>query len=498
MTNGLRSAPVRGSRRVLRVVARSATATALVVAATVVGFSVSSHDGGRTVAALENATIGAGGEYHALTPARVLDTRDPALDVAPAGRKPTATVSADATFDVPIVGHGGLPTFADGNHDCADDNVLAVAVNITVVDPSSDGWLQAYGKSANAGTSSLINFKAHENVPNTALVRPGCDGQITLRTYTGASAGSVDVVIDVFGWISSSSYGTRGARLQPAGPGRIFDSREAQFGAAPFTGGQQKFVPIRGATSYNPAITNIVPNSGDAVGVLVNVTAVNNNPGSQPTYISLLTSPLAAGQTPTTSNVNVKVGQIRANLAIVPISADGGIYVYNHAGNAHVVLDVMGYFIANQDVNSTRGRVIPLVSPFRAFDTREAAFSDQPLPPANAEDWSFTDFANDVKVAGAPVGAQLGLLGNLTAAALGRQYSWAPVSSYVTAYPTPAGGGAQTPPFISNLNLGEGDIVPNLVMLSYGSDGTDPYQVRFYNRAGYLDYLLDVTAVILA
>jgi hypothetical protein len=36
------------------------------------------------------------------------------------------------------------------------------------------------------------------------------------------------------------------------------------------------------------------------------------------------------------------------------------------------------------------------------------------------------------------------------------------------------------------------------VMLSYGSDGTDPYQVRFYNRAGYLDYLLDVTAVILA
>ena len=40
--------------------------------------------------------------------------------------------------------------------------------------------------------------------------------------------------------------------------------------------------------------------------------------------------------------------------------------------------------------------------------------------------------------------------------------------------------------------------MPNLVMLSYGSDGTDPYQVRFYNRAGYLDYLLDVTAVILA
>ncbi len=496
MTNGLRSAPVRGSRRVLRVVARSATATALVVAATVVGFSFSSRDSGRTVAALENATMGAGGEYHPLTPKRILDTRDPALDVAPAGRKPTSTNATDATtFDVPIVGRGGLPAFVDNNGDCADDNVLAVAVNITVVEPTGEGWMRAFGKKAPEGTSSLINFKPGEVVPNTALLRPGCDGQLTVRLWTGAGAGQADVVIDVFGWISSSSDPTRGARLHPAGPGRIFDSREAPFGATPFTTGEQRFVQIRGATSYNPTISNIVP--GDATGVLVNVTAVDNIPGSSPTYISLLPAPLAAGEKPTTSNLNLRVGQIRSNLAIVPISQDGGIYVYNFSGNAHVILDVMGYFVSRPDDSST-GRVIPLVSPFRAFDTREAAFADQPLPPANAEDWSFTDFAADVKVAGSPVGAQLGLLGNLTAAALGRQYSWAPSSSYVTAYPTPAGGGAQTPPFVSNLGISEGEVVPNLVMLAYGSDGTDPYQVRFYNRAGYLDYLLDVTAVILA
>ncbi|HEX6656850.1 MAG TPA: hypothetical protein VF065_02135, partial [Ilumatobacter sp.] len=158
MTNALRSAPVRGSRRVLRVAARAATATALVVSATVVGFSVSSDDGGRIVEALENATIGAGGEYHALTPARILDTRDPNLDVAPAGRKPFSTSSSSATFDVQIVGRGGLPGFVDGNHDCADDNVLAVAVNVTVVAPTHDGWLRAYGKGAPEGASSLINF----------------------------------------------------------------------------------------------------------------------------------------------------------------------------------------------------------------------------------------------------------------------------------------------------------------------------------------------------
>jgi hypothetical protein len=154
----------------------------------------------------------------------------------------------------------------------------------------------------------------------------------------------------------------------------------------------------------------------------------------------------------------------------------------------------MGYLIANRDPSTTRGRVIPLVAPFRAFDTREAAFSDQPLPPANAEDWSFTDFAADVKVQGVPVGPQLGLIGNLTGAALGRQYNWAPAASYLTAYPTPTGGGAQSPPLISNLGITDTEIVPNMALLRYGPDGS----VRFYNRAGYLDYLLDVSAVVLA
>ncbi len=213
---------------------------------------------------------------------------------------------------------------------------------------------------------------------------------------------------------------------------------------------------------------------------------------SAPTFVSLL--PAQAAGDPTTSNLNLRRGQVRSNLAIVPLSADGKLWVYNKAGSTHVILDVMGYFVQRPD-DTTRGRVIPLVSPFRAFDTREPEFFSQPLPPANAEDWSFNDFVNDVKVAGTPVGAQLGLIGNLTAAGLGRQYSWAEVASYLTAYPTPAGGGAQPPPLISNLGMVEGELaVPNMVMLAYGAEN----QVRFYNRAGYMHYLLDVSAVVLA
>ena len=130
--------------------------------------------------------------------------------------------------------------------------MLAVAVNVTVVDPTGDGWMRAFGKGAPEGTSSLVNFKPGEVVPNTALLRPGCDGQLTVRLWTGVGPADADVVIDVFGWISSSSYAERGARLQPAGPGRIFDSREAPYGATPFTAGQQKFVQIRGRDVVQP------------------------------------------------------------------------------------------------------------------------------------------------------------------------------------------------------------------------------------------------------
>jgi hypothetical protein len=495
MTAGLRSSLVSRSTRVIHGASRAAIAVGLFAGVAIVTPMVTGGDG-RTIEAAADATFGAGGEYHSLTPQRVLDTRDPALDVEPLGRKPFTTDAGVATFDVPIVGKGGLPALSPGA-DCFDDNVLAVAVNVTVVNPTHGGWLRAWGKDAPEGGSSLVNFNPGQVVPNSALLRPGCDGKLTIKLYTPNGAASADVLIDVFGWISSSSYPTRGARLEPAGPGRIFDSREAAFGATPFLGGSQHRIQIRGVDAYDPTRADIVPNDANIVGVLVNVTGVNNLSGSQATHISLLPGELAPGEQPTTSNVNLRVGQVRSNLAIVPLSADGAIWVYTHAGRAHVVLDVMGYFIKNND-DSRRGRMVPLVAPFRAFDTRETTHFDQPLPPANAEDWSFTDFSNDVKVAGAPIGNQLGVIGNLTGAALARQYSWATVASYITAYPTPLPGSSTTPPLISNLGIVEGEVVPNLVVLPFGSNGTDNKQIRFYNRAGYLDYLLDVSAVILA
>ena len=501
MTNALQSHAVSPSR-VSRFVRRAAITTALVACAASIGVAVS--PGGRVIQAAGEA-FGSGGEYHAVTPTRVFDTRNPALDVAPSGRKPTTpnVTGTSNTFDVPILNGSipGMPAPRDANSDGFDDNVLAVAVNVTVVAPTQGGFLSAWGTGATEGTSSLVNFKPNQVIPNSAVLRPGAGGKLTFRVFTPAP-GSVDVIVDVFGWFSTSGYvstqgGSYGARLVPAGPGRIFDSRTASGGNAPLAGGETRTVQIWGADGVDPVVTDVVPNSADVVGVMLNITAVNNLPGSAPTFLSLTPAPVPAGTTPATSNMNVVSGQFRSNLAIVPVSSDGKVYLYNGAGSTHAILDVAGYLVRNQPTTSTTGRVIPLVSPFRAFDTRDESFGNTPLPPANAEDWSFTAFVNDVKVGGVAVGPQVGLLGNLTAANLERQYSWAPVSSFLTAYPTPVGTGTAVP-LVSNLVVTEGEVVPNLALLKYGSNGVDPYQVRFYNRAGYLDYFLDVTAVILA
>jgi hypothetical protein len=496
MTNALRSKSV---NRVARTVTRVVTASALVVAAAVVGAAVS-PDGGRTIQAA--GELASGGEYHELTPTRILDSRTPALDVAPTGRKPMDDLGAVDVFNVPVVGEGGLPAFEDGDGDGADDNVLAVVVNITVIAPDQIGYLRAFGKGAPEGETSVVNFFPNTYVPNTAILRPGDDGEISIRLVSPINPGTAHVAIDISGWFSSSTYGERGARVKPVAPTRVYDSMLDQFGGTTVGAGAQIKVPIRGASGVDTPGTEIVPDDPNVVGVMVNITGVNAFAGSRPTFVAAIPERLPAGSKPTTSNLNLVTGQFRSNMSILPVGTDGSIHLYNLDGSVRLIVDVVGYLLAGQPENSREGRVVPLVAPFRAFDTRLPEFFAQPLSPAFAEDWSFESFVNDVKIGSESVGAQAGLLGNLTVTGVERQYPWATVNTYVTAFPTPANGGKAVPS-VSNITISEGQTVPNMVLLKFGANTGDPdcqlaHCVRFYNLAGYVDYLLDVSAVILS
>ncbi|HEX3089674.1 MAG TPA: hypothetical protein VHQ23_13555 [Ilumatobacteraceae bacterium] len=448
----------------------------------VVGTAVVAAPSGVSPVQAATCTLCGGGEFHPLTPSRIFDSR-PGLavnDVAPAGLKPLGAPEP-ATFDISLLGKGNIPADAA--------SVLAVVVNITVTEPGANGYLEAYGKGAQpAQHTSIINFGPGQTVPNVAIVRPGADGALTIGLY--GLSGSANVLVDVFGWFSTSAYtGTDGARLIPTTPSRILDTRDGtnRSPAGPLGASETMTLQILGADGVNPAVPDVVPAAG-VTGVLLNVVGLTNEAGGTATHLSLFPNDIG-GAAPATSNLNLAANVIKANLVFVPVGTDGKIRIFNDNGNTQVVADVVGYMLAGQAEATRAGRVVPLTSPYRTFDTRQANFGGVALGPGQAEDWSFADFASSVFIGSASVGAQLGVIGNLTSAELKRQYPSQLAQSYLTAYPSDA-----QRPTSSNLNTIEGPPIPNMAVLKYGANAT----VRVYNNAGYEHYLFDASAVILA
>jgi hypothetical protein len=418
--------------------------------------------------------LGAGGEYFPLKPDRLVD-----ID----------SVDANGEIDVTVVGVKGVPA----------TDVLAVAVNVTVARATGPGYVTVRPSDYDATTgepTSLINFRgAGDTVPNFTIVGVGSEGKITVDV-TSDNPGNVRVIVDVVGWVAKSAYAgadaANGARMKTVTPGRILDTRNS----APIGANQSIKVPVRGAAAVTGGAA-LVPNDASVTAVVLNVTGIN---GTANTYLSASPDafvPSAATPEAPTSTGNYAAGTTKANLAIVPINADGSISIFNRNGSINVAADVVGY-LQTGDADDTRtGRIVPLESPFRSFDTRAAEFNSTKLGFSSWEDWSFKDFAGSVTLNGVEVGAQAGLFGNLTAAGLERINAGVPARSFLTLNPTVQAGFSDAPGN-SNLNFVEGGAVANTAIVSYGTNGAgDDNMVSAYNADGRTHYILDVYAVIL-
>lgn len=434
-----------------------------------------------TASAQSPSAMASGGEYHPLTPARVLDTRHGINDVAPFGKKPTTP--GGSSFTVRLLGQQGIPANAG--------DVLAIVANVTVANPSHQGYLRIRPDGAAPTDASLVNFNAARDVPNMVIVGLGAGGGVTIDLVSPPGNGSANVIIDVYGWISKSAYpdpSDAGARLIPISPTRILDTRSAPVPPDWPSGWalQSKWeldLPVRGSLA--------VPNDPNITGVLVNITAVNVGGGY--TYVAATPEDTPAGSEPPTSVTNLVGGQTKANTAIVPIGADGKIRLFNSGSNTHLIVDVLGYLQKGHAATSTTGRVIPLSAPFRAFDTRQPAFGKAPLGFATSESWSFKAFADSVQLNGTPVTGQSALIGNLTATELAKTHPSTPGHSFLTVYP-----GDVALPNSSIVNFAQHEDVPNTALIKYGALNGDPNVVRVFNDTGSVHYLLDVFAVVLS
>jgi hypothetical protein len=445
---------------------RRTFAAALLCAAAVVG-----PGGGAGPITIPSASaaagFGASGEYTPVVPSRILTG---ARSFGDAKTTSFAVLGADA-----IGGKADIVPLA---------NVSAVLVNVTVASATAPGYLTMWAGDQTRPPTANVNFSAGITTSNMAFVRPGANGAVKFALI-GAGGATATVHVDVFGYFTTSA-GAPGGRLVRTNPERILDTRPGtrNVGRTGALGPKQDFgLKIRGVVRKGTS-TVIVPNDPNVTAVLLNLAAVS------PTATTTVVAGPTVISAPRTANVSLQAGAIRSNLAVVPIGADGAIHLYNQAGSIHLVADVLGYFRKGVGTTTTAGRVIALSSPVRAIDTRtsKAGAAAGPLGPAQKETWLFSQFVNSVNIGGVPVGPQSALLANLTAVKPRLPYPTNRNSTFMKAF---AAGAAV--PATSNINLLVGEVVPNLTLA--GLSATD--QLAVYNDYAYVDYVLDVAAVVL-
>ncbi|MCC6435182.1 MAG: hypothetical protein IT196_09150 [Acidimicrobiales bacterium] len=255
-------------------------------------------DGSASVIVDVMGWFSAGNGFNAITPVRAADTRTGggAL-VVPAG----------GSLDVAVTGLGGVPTGGVG----------AVAFNLTAVDPGAGGHLRAWPTGNATPYASVLNFRPGQTIANAMVLGTGTDGRVTIRND---SDGPVHLVVDVAGWFAT------GAAYHPVNPVRALDSRD---GPAPFGSSTQRTLHVGGVGD--------VPATG-VKAVVLNLTVTEP---TNPTYVSVWP---ADGTRPTASAVNAGRDATAANALIVGVDANGDVELFNAVGDAHVIVDILGWF----------------------------------------------------------------------------------------------------------------------------------------------------------
>ena len=238
-----------------------------------------------------------------LTPSRVLDTRDGTGGIS-------GPIGPGQTVDLTVAGRGG-----------ASDGASAVALNITVTQPTAGSYLTVWPSGKARPLAASLNMVAGQTVPNMVFATVGENGKISIFNYQGTT----HVVADMLGWFGDGAS----SRYVALTPSRVLDTRDGT-GAPQATVGQ---APL----TLSLAGRNGIPSDG-ATGVLLNVTAV------RPTADTYLTVYPSGGDRPLAANLNAVAGQVVPNMVLGRLGEDGAVSIFNYAGQIDIVADVMGYF----------------------------------------------------------------------------------------------------------------------------------------------------------
>ena len=254
------------------------------------------------------AAVTPGSSFASVSPARILDTRF-------GNGAPAAPVGAGQTVDVQITGQGGVPA----------TGVVAVAVNVTAVNPTAESFVTAWPAGENRPLASNLNLAGGVTRPNMVIVKIGAGGKVSLYN----DAGTVDLLADVAGYYLDPAAAATASTFTALTPARILDTRTGNGAPAVRVGpGQTVEVQITGQGGV-PATS--------VTSVVMNVTSV------VPSAASWVTAWPAGEVRPLASNLNLTPGVTVANLVVVKVGAGGRVTLYNDSGTTDLLADVAGY-----------------------------------------------------------------------------------------------------------------------------------------------------------
>jgi hypothetical protein len=353
----------------------------------------------------------------------------------------TGPIGAGGVMNLTVTGRGGVPS----------TGVDAVAINVTVTQPTATSFLTVYPTGSPRPTASNLNFAVGQTIPNMVIATVGVGGQISLFNL----AGTVEVVVDVLGWFPTggSFTGLTPARLLETRPSLATVDGQLN-GVGPIGPGAVLALPVLGRGS--------VPAAGvDAVAL--NVTATG---GTAPSFLTVWPS---GATKPTASNLNFVAGDTVPNMVIAKVGPDGQILIFNLAGNVDVVVDVLGWFPSGGSYTG--------LSPARLLETRpNLATIDGQFNGIGPRTGASTVNVTVTGRAGVPATGVDAVALNVTA-------TGPTASTFLTVWPA---GTAQ--PTASNLNVVAGQTIPNLVIAKVGAGG----QVSIFNQAGNVDVVVDI------
>ncbi len=261
-------------------------------------------------------TLGTSGAlYNPTSPARVLDTRY--------GTGGSSTVPGHGTVTLDVCNGSTVPSAAN-----------AAALNVTVTNPQSGGFLTVYPHGQGRPTASNLNFTPGETVPNmvTATLGDNCSVDI----YNGGN-GPADVVADTTGYFTPDTTGdiSHGVFV-PQTPERLFDTRSDGNASNPVPAHHSLTVWDR-----DPAVWGISS-------LLLNVTATAPTTGGFVTVFpdgGPAGGPADGSGLPLASNLNFTPGETVAGMANATVGADGFVDLYNSGpGTVQLVGDISGYY----------------------------------------------------------------------------------------------------------------------------------------------------------